>query len=463
MKAGTTIGGKYRLVRLLGEGGMGVVWAAVNELTEREVALKLIRGLEAANEDARKRLLREARACGRIVHRNVVQIYDVGETDAGDPFLVMEMLNGSTVAELLQRERRLAPEVALRIAAETARGLRAAHAARVIHRDLKPSNLFLHEEPGAEAPVLKILDFGVSKTLQQDSSFTATGKTMGSPAYMSPEQVRGLKTVDHRTDLWSLGTVLAEMVSGKRVFQGQTPYGAAAEVISGKIRTLSDLMPGADARIGAIVDKCLQRDLAKRFASADELLDAIGALLGEERSVRIPSIPAPAAPAPVLASMRPAPLPVIENTDSIDSIDEPRITPTEFAPPPVMEDAPPLVLSEDRDTVRPKPPTLPPTGSHGLPVVNRDSAVDSEEITRAEENPLGARVAAESGVTPPQLVLWDDYVKARAKEGDPGTSRPIDALADPDAPASPPLARVLVVVTLVAIVAGVLTFFLLGR
>ncbi|HVK69683.1 MAG TPA: serine/threonine-protein kinase, partial [Polyangium sp.] len=138
MKAGTRIGGKYRLVRPLGEGGMGVVWAAINELTEREVALKLLRGLDAS-EDARLRLLREARACGRIVHRNVVEIYDVGQTDAGDPFLVMEMLSGETVGEKLHRERKIVPAVALRIAAETARGLKAAHAARVMHRDLKPS------------------------------------------------------------------------------------------------------------------------------------------------------------------------------------------------------------------------------------------------------------------------------------------------------------------------------------
>jgi serine/threonine-protein kinase len=178
---------------------MGVVWAAINELTEREVALKLIRGIEAT-EDARGRLLREARACGRIVHRNVVQIYDVGETEAGDPFLVMELLNGETVGDKLDREGKIAPDVALRIIADTARGLRAAHGARVMHRDLKPSNLFLHFEPDTDAVILKIVDFGVSKTLQTTSDFTATGRTMGSPAYMSPEQVKGLKTVDHRTD-----------------------------------------------------------------------------------------------------------------------------------------------------------------------------------------------------------------------------------------------------------------------
>ncbi|WP_275939056.1 serine/threonine-protein kinase [Polyangium spumosum] len=420
MKAGTRIGGKYRLVRPLGEGGMGVVWAAQNELTEREVALKLIRGADTS-EDARLRLLREARACGRIVHRNVVEIYDVGQTDAGDPFLVMEMLSGETVAEKLTRERKIAPAVALRIAAETARGLKAAHAARVMHRDLKPSNLFLHEEPGAEAPVLKILDFGVSKTLQQGSDFTATGKTMGSPAYMSPEQVRGLKTVDHRTDLWSVGVVLAEMLSGRRVFQGLTPYGAAAEVLSGRIRGLADLMPDADPKIAAVVDRCLQRDVDKRFATADALLEALTPLLGDDR----PGLPPAAAIKAKPASIAPAPppLPVITSTDGGADLDE--ATPTDFAPPPMIDDSSAYAVPLDmRDTVRPAPLSMPPSGAHGLPVLGRDSAPpDDADLTRADPLPAGLAAAADEASPPPssvasQVVLWDDYLRKKAESPD---------------------------------------------
>ncbi|MDI3291248.1 serine/threonine-protein kinase [Polyangium sp. 15x6] len=416
MKAGTRIGGKYRLVRPLGEGGMGVVWAAINELTEREVALKLLRGLDAS-EDARLRLLREARACGRIVHRNVVEIYDVGQTDAGDPFLVMEMLSGETVGEKLQRERKITPVVALRIAAETARGLKAAHAARVMHRDLKPSNLFLHEEPGAEAPVLKILDFGVSKTLQQGADFTATGKTMGSPAYMSPEQVRGLKTVDHRTDLWSVGVVLAEMLSGRRVFQGLTPYGAAAEVLSGRIRGLSDLMPDADPRIAAVVDRCLQRDVEKRFASADELLEALTPLLGDDR----PGLPPAAATKAKPPSIAPAspPLPVITDPDSRTE----EVTPTDFTPPPMMDDTSQYAVPLDmRDTVRPAPISMPPSGAHGLPIFGRDSAPpDSSDLTHTDALPAGLAAAAEKAAASPSgampVVLWDEYLRKKSEEG----------------------------------------------
>jgi serine/threonine protein kinase len=440
MKPGTLIGGKYRLVRPLGEGGMGVVWAALNELTEREVALKLIRGLDAANDDARHRLLREARACGRIVHRNVVEVYDVGQTDAGDPFLVMELLNGETVSERLHRERRLAPDAALRLAAEVARGLRAAHMARVIHRDLKPSNLFLHEEPGASAPVLKILDFGVSKTLQADSSFTATGKTMGSPAYMSPEQVRGLKSVDHRTDLWS--------------------FGAAAEVLTGHIRSLSELLPSADPRIGGIVDRCLQRDVSQRFSSAEEVLDAIMQLLGDERS----GVLSPATRAAALAVMPSAPpLPIIVGADAGSGE---RITPTEFAPPPVPHtDLPPFVSKEERDTIRPTPASLPPMGPHGLPVLNRDSAVDSEEMNRAEPPPPRARVTPAVPPppnTPPQVVLWDEYVRRRAAEPDPAAPQHSDALASSrSGPA--PRALFMMAIAALLLVVGIVVFIVALR
>lgn len=395
---------------------MGVVWAAINELTEREVALKLIRGIDTT-EDSRMRLLREARACGRINHRNVVEIYDVGQTDTGDPFLVMEMLSGETVGEKLAREKKIAPDEALRIAAETARGLRAAHAARVMHRDLKPSNLFLHEEPGADAPVLKILDFGVSKTLQHqtDASFTATGKTMGSPAYMSPEQVRGLKTVDHRTDLWSLGTVLAEMISGRRVFQGLTPYGAAAEVLSGRIRSLADLSPETDTRIVAIVDRCLQRDVDKRFSTADEVIEAITAVLGDDRPGLLSaplsrkSLPPTGAFAP-----KPPPLPVIVSTDEASA----EHTPTDFVPPPAGDDSSAYSVPLDmRETVRPPPESLPPKGPSGLP---RIESVPPEEgdLTRADPHPPRHE---DDDAPPPssvgKVVLWDDYVRRKSVDG----------------------------------------------
>jgi serine/threonine protein kinase len=389
---------------------MGVVWAAVNELTEREVALKLIRGIEAS-EDARGRLLREARACGRIVHRNVVQIYDVGETDNGDPFLVMELLNGESVGDKLEREGKIAPDVALRIIADTARGLRAAHGARVMHRDLKPSNLFLHYESDTDAVVLKIVDFGVSKTLQTNSDFTATGRTMGSPAYMSPEQVRGLKTVDHRTDLWSLGAVLAELISGRRVFQGLTPYGAAAEVLSGKIRSLADLAPGTDPRIVAFVDRCLQREVSKRFSSADEVLDALSPMLNDDvPPATTRSIPPPP-PSLGRASIPPPPLPVINMTEDLTSEMIAKEVIAHMAKS-AVETNPSAGALAARDNA---PPSF-----RGLPII---------EDTEQSSIHIGLPIDLGDG-----KMLFSDYVRQRA-DGDSGRlSQPPPAPADPVAP-----------------------------
>ncbi|HRI68446.1 MAG TPA: protein kinase [Polyangium sp.] len=404
------IGGKYRLVRLLGEGGMGVVWAAVNELTEREVALKLIRGIEAS-DDARGRLLREARACGRIVHRNVVQIYDVGETEAGDPFLVMELLNGETVGDKLERELKIAPDVALRLIADTARGLRAAHGARVMHRDLKPSNLFLHFEPDTDAVVLKIVDFGVSKTLQTTSDLTATGRTMGSPAYMSPEQVKGLKTVDHRTDLWSLGAVLAEMISGKRVFQGLTPYGAAAEVLSGKIRSLADLAPGTDPRIVAIVDRCLQRDLDKRFSTADEILDALNPLLTDDiPPATTRSIPPPPPNSVGRASLPPpGPLPVINMTEDLT---------TEMVAQEVLQRVKSPAETNPSAVAVASSDAAAPGSFRGLPVI---------EDTENSSIHIGLPIDLGDGI-----MLWSDYVRQSADGDKPRLSQiPPDPAVQP--------------------------------
>lgn len=389
---------------------MGVVWAAINELTEREVALKLIRGIEATDE-ARGRLLREARACGRIVHRNVVQIYDVGETESGDPFLVMELLNGETVGDKLEREGKIAPEVALRIIADTARGLRAAHAARVMHRDLKPSNLFLHFEPDTDAVVLKIVDFGVSKTLQTNSDFTATGRTMGSPAYMSPEQVKGLKTVDHRTDLWSLGAVLAELISGRRVFQGLTPYGAAAEVLSGKIRSLNELAPGTDPRIVAIVDRCLQRELSKRFSTADEVLDAMAPLLTDDvPPATTRSIPPPPTSTGRASLPPPAPLPVIAMTDDLTS----EMVAKEVA----AQVAKVSAVTHPSGSAIQTGDHPPSSAFRGLPVIESESSSIH----------IGLPIDLGDG-----MMLWSDYVRQSADGDKPRLSQPPP---DPNAPGS---------------------------
>ncbi|XXX79603.1 protein kinase [Sorangium sp. So ce134] len=269
---GTLVCGKYRLLRRIGEGAMGVVWAAHNEATSREVALKL---LVRPDPELRVRLLREARACGAVSHRNIVDIYDADETEDGDPFLVMPLLSGETLSSFLKRKHKLEVPEASRIARDIARGLAAAHERGIIHRDLKPSNIFLHTEPGESNYVVKILDFGVSKVLTgPDQVRTATGILIGSPAYMSPEQVRAQGEIDTRADLWALGVVMFEMLTSRRPIQGRA-HELLRNVLQGEIPTLSQMLRQIDPALDALVAQCLQRDRERRPRSAAEVAAAL--------------------------------------------------------------------------------------------------------------------------------------------------------------------------------------------
>ena len=285
---GVLVAGKYRLLRPLGEGAMGVVWAAMNETTVREVALKLI---ARPDPELRRRLQREARACGALRHPNIVDVYDVAQTDTGDPLLVMELLTGQSVAELLAGKRRLEPALAAWIARDVAGALAAAHAQGIIHRDLKPANLFLHRpasrssHPAADDPVVKVLDFGVAKHLGATDGYrTAEGGAVGSPFYMSPEQFRADPDLDPRSDLWSLGVVLFEMLAGVRPFQGDS-LTLPAQILSGEIPKLSRFLRHADERLVEVVDRCLRRRREERFARAEEVADRLDAFLGYRASM----------------------------------------------------------------------------------------------------------------------------------------------------------------------------------
>ncbi|WP_437679308.1 protein kinase domain-containing protein [Sorangium sp. So ce131] len=269
---GALVCGKYRLLRRIGEGAMGVVWAAHNEATSREVALKL---LVRPDPELRVRLLQEARACGAVRHRNIVDIYDADETEGGDPFLVMPLLSGETLSSYLKRKRRLEPAEAARIARDIARGLAAAHERGIIHRDLKPSNVFLHTEPGESHYVVKLLDFGVSKVLTGPQQMrTATGILIGSPAYMSPEQVQAKGQIDPRADLWALGVVMFEMLVGSRPIQGRA-HELLRNVLHGDIPTVAQFVRQIDPGLDALVSQCLQRDREQRPRSAADVAAAL--------------------------------------------------------------------------------------------------------------------------------------------------------------------------------------------
>lgn len=284
MGPGSVISNKYRLVRCLGEGGMGAVWEALNLRTQRSFALKLVRGESEILPELRQRMLREASVAGRLEHPNVIEVYDVGETEEGDPYLVMELLRGESLADLLDRRGALDSTRAAAVGAEVAAALAAAHAAGVVHRDLKPANVFLHEDAG-HGRVVKVLDFGVSKLLAQESpSATVTGSPIGTPAYMSPEQAQGRRDVDQRTDLWALGVLLFEMVAGRLPFEGSTAYAVVGAVLHAPIPRLKDRVEGVDVRLDAVVARCLERDPERRIASARELGAELESLLPKRAS-----------------------------------------------------------------------------------------------------------------------------------------------------------------------------------
>ena len=288
LAAGMLLDGKYRLTRPIGRGAMGEVWAAINEMTSREVAVKLILG---SSPELRHRLLREARSCGALKHPNVIDLYDVAQTKRGEPFLVMELLSGETLAHVLHEKRRLDPPEAVRVALAMAHALAAAHALGIVHRDLKPGNVFLHASPGGGDPVVKVLDFGVAKNLFSDDGLhTTLGGLVGTPAYMSPEQARADRDIDHRADIWSLGVVLFQMLTGVRPFRGETEE-ILAKIKNGPIPTIGEVMRNASAQLDTIVARCMRRGRDDRFRSAAEvatLLECVALPVAAEDGATIP-------------------------------------------------------------------------------------------------------------------------------------------------------------------------------
>jgi serine/threonine-protein kinase len=289
LEEGQLVAGKYQVGPFLGEGGMGAVYEAVHVGTRRRVAIKVIIHKEAANNRTLvARFQREAVAAGTVDTQHIVQILDTGfDDDRGTPFMVMELLAGEDLAKLLQRLSPLPPELALRIVGQACVGLQKAHEASVIHRDIKSANLFLAERDGGEL-IVKLLDFGIAK-IRDDSvsaaagamSLTRTGSVLGSPLYMSPEQAMGAKTVDHRADVWSLGVVLYEALTGRTPHQQYDTFGRLIIAICQEPTTpVQDLAPWVRPEIAAIAHKALRIRPEDRFASAEVMLAAIRTALG---------------------------------------------------------------------------------------------------------------------------------------------------------------------------------------
>jgi serine/threonine protein kinase len=279
VKPGTLVGGKYRLLREVGKGAMGTIWATQDELTGRQYALKILSGAQAPSDEARERFLREAEACGRLLDPNIIELYDVGFDDHGQPFLVLQLLQGETLGAALGRVGRFSSNTTAHIAFGIANAMRAAHDIGVVHRDLKPENIFLHQSDES-GTVVKVLDFGLSKVLAVKGRLvTIEGERIGSPAYMSPEQALGELGVDQRADIWSFGVIVFEMLAGHGPFVGSNPYLVVARMVQGNVTDLREAAPQASAPLVELVSRCLQRDPACRLKSAREALALLRPLI----------------------------------------------------------------------------------------------------------------------------------------------------------------------------------------
>jgi serine/threonine-protein kinase len=279
--------GKYRILRLLGEGGMGSVYEARQLESGQLVALKCIhRDLLVRGKNSVSRFQREAKALGALDADHIVRVLDSGvDPVTRAPYLVMELLDGEDLQSLLSRIAKLEPDTALRIAAQICLGLQKAHEARVMHRDIKPANIFLARGGGGEI-VIKILDFGIAKIKPEASQsgpttgLTRTGGLLGSPLYMSPEQARGLSTIDYTTDLWSLGMVLYRLLSGGLPHGHIDGFGDMIMAICSQIpRPIQATAPWVRPEVAAIVHGALQLEVDDRFPTATAMLDALLALL----------------------------------------------------------------------------------------------------------------------------------------------------------------------------------------
>ncbi len=275
---GSVIAGKYRVERLLGFGGMGCVIAARHLTLNKDVAIKFLLPELAMKADASVRFLREARAATSMTSENVVRVTDAGTLPDGRPYMVMELLAGSDLGQQIDTRGAFPIAEAVQLVMQACAAIAEAHSLGIVHRDLKPANLFLtHRSDGT--PLVKVLDFGISKAIGGSGAeleLTNTGDVFGSPKYMSPEQVRDTKSVDLRTDIWALGVVLYELLSGGPLpFDASTGHAMLAKIVADAPAPLRAHRPDVPGALEAAINKCLEKNPANRFASVAAFASAI--------------------------------------------------------------------------------------------------------------------------------------------------------------------------------------------
>jgi serine/threonine-protein kinase len=314
--------GNYRIVRLLGEGGMGKVYLAEHPGLGRQAAVKILRAELARDDQMIRRLFNEARAANAIGDPHIVEVWDFGSLPSGEPYLMMELLRGESLGARMRRAGRLPLASALDIADQAAGALGAAHGKGVVHRDLKPDNLFLVPDPGRPGrDLVKILDFGIAKLAQPPEAagkaVTRTGVVLGTPLYMSPEQCRSLKDVDHRSDIYSLGIIVYEMLSGAPPFSSDSSGELVHMHIGVEAPALRAHNPDLPRSLEQVVSQTLQKDPAARFQSMADLRRALAE--GAPRTVPLER------PAPAAVTISPAPAGASTPTEAAGEVHEPTV------------------------------------------------------------------------------------------------------------------------------------------
>ncbi len=280
---GRVIAGRYRVTGILGEGGMGAVYIAEHLLLGRKVAIKRLHPELAGDEKAIARFQREARAAAATGHEHIVDVMDLGYAEDGAPYLVMEYLRGVSLAQTLKRETRLPLARTIRIVTQVLAALASVHERGIVHRDLKPDNVFLTRR-GNVPDYVKVLDFGISKVKQEEgepNTLTRTGVTMGTPFYMSPEQARGVRKLDHRVDLYAVAVITYECLTGRLPLMGDNYHALLQQILGVDPIPPASYLPGLPAEVDAAVMKGLAKDPQRRFASAAEMLAVLAPFGGE--------------------------------------------------------------------------------------------------------------------------------------------------------------------------------------
>ena len=446
IQEGRRVGGKWIIERQLGAGGMGAIWVARHAEMPLRAALKNVLSEHVQREGARERFHREAQMMALVRSMHVVQIHDFGtDEETNDLFLVMELLEGEDLSKLVGRLGPLPPLLVARLLSQSAKALLAAHAQSVVHRDIKPQNLFLARTPDG-ARILKALDFGIGRLLDApegpaQKKLTGTHGAIGSPPYMSPEQLRASATVDQRTDLWSLGATAYELLTGKLPFSEASDFAELVrQIVFGQPEPLAPRAPWAPAELIAIVERCLQRDLAKRYPDAaamaadvarllpggDQITEAMLVPLSEAERVSVVP-PVPAGPGAMGRASATAGAAVVSSPAAGATAIMPAAEPR-----PLATGAPVVVA----------PPPSPATGAAprrvsalvgaaaGLGVVGAAMGIlailSSRNALHAEDEPRPPPVA-DAGVDGPP-----------AKPAAPHLTGPPDAGADAPPPAAPP-------------------------